>query len=158
MSTTLSKLWKGTKDGVKWILIQAGVLLAIGLLYYLGLLCYSLLTGMEFREALISYPIGGSGAYNWRTGLCIAIPIYSLLFGWWHAFFTKKSQRWTFVFPWLLLMVLFYLHVAHERDWAFQIITVDEYMLAGWMAPVLGILSHSILKRTKAGLDLDGIV
>ena len=148
MSTTLSKLWKGTKDGVKWILIQAGVLLAIGLLYYLGLLCYSLLTGMEFRE----------GAYNWRTGLCIAIPIYSLLFGWWHAFFTKKSQRWTFVFPWLLLMVLFYLHVAHERDWAFQIITVDEYMLAGWMAPVLGILSHSILKRTKAGLDLDGIV
>ena len=82
MSTTLSKLWKGTKDGVKWILIQAGVLLAIGLLYYLGLLCYSLLTGMEFRETLISYPIGGSGAYNWRTGLCIAIPIYSLLFGW----------------------------------------------------------------------------
>lgn len=83
MSTTLSKLWKGTKDGIKWFLIQAGVLLAISLLYYLGLLCYSLLTGMGFREALMSYPIGGSGAYNWLTGLCVAIPIYSLLFGWW---------------------------------------------------------------------------
>lgn len=83
MSTTLSKLWKGTKDGIKWFLIQAGVLLAIGLLYYLVLLFYSLLTGMGFRKALMSYPIGGSGAYNWLTGLCIAIPIYSLLFGWW---------------------------------------------------------------------------
>lgn len=147
MSTILSKLWKGTKDGIKWFLIQAGFLLAIGLLYYLGLLCYSLLTDMGFREALMSYPIGGSGAYNWRTGLCIAIPIYSLLFGWWHAFFTKKSQRWTYVFPWLLLMVLFYLHVAHERDWAFQIITVDHYMLAGWLAPAFGAIIQCFCKR-----------
>lgn len=145
MNNAIVKIWEGTKDGIKWFLIQAGILLAIGILYYLGLLSYSLLTGMEFREALMSYPIGGSGAYNWRTGLCIAIPIYSLLFGWWHAFFTKKSQRWTYVFPWLLLMVLFYLHVAHERDWAFQIITVDEYMLAGWLAPFYGIIVHGIV-------------
>ena len=159
MNNAIVKIWEGTKDGIKWFLIQAGVLLAISLLYYLGLYCYSLFSGIGFREVLMSYPLlGRAGAYNWRTGLCLAIPIYSLLFGWWHAFFTKKSQRWTYVFPWLLLMVLLYLHVAHERDWAFQIITVDEYMLAGWMAPVLGILSHSILKRTKAGLDLDGIV
>ena len=98
----------------------------------------------------MSYPLlGRAGAYNWRTGLCLAIPIYSLLFGWWHAFFTKKSQRWTYVFPWLLLMVLFYLHVAHERDWAFQIIMVDEYLLAGWSAPVIGIILHVLCKRTK---------
>ena len=144
MNNAIVKIWEGTKDGIKWFLIQAGILLAIDILYYLGLLSYSLLTGMEFREALISYPIGGSGAYNWRTGLCIAIPIYSLLFGWWHAFFTKKSQRWTYVFPWLILMVLFYLHVAHERDWAFQIITVDEYMLVGWMAPIYGIIVNGL--------------
>ena len=149
MPTTLSKLWKGTKDGIKWFLIQAGVLLAIGLLYYLGLLCYSLHTGMEFREALISYPIGGLGAYNWRTGFCMSIPIYSLLFGWWHAFFPKKEQWWTYVFPWLLLLVLFYLHVAQERDWYFQIITVDEYMLAGWLAPVLGIFLQCVLSGDR---------
>ena len=144
MSTTLSKLWKGTKDGIKWFLIQAGVLLAISLLYYLGLYCYSLFSGIGFREILMSYPLlGRAGAYNWRTGLCLAIPIYSLLFGWWHAFFPKKEQWWTYVFPWLLLLVLFYLHVAQERDWYFQIITVDEYMLAGWLAPVFGIILHS---------------
>ena len=150
MSTTLSKFWKGTKDGIKWFLIQAGVLLAISLLYYLGLYCYSLFSGIEFREVLMSYPLlCRTGAYNWRTGLCLAIPIYSLLFGWWHAFFTKKSQRWTYVFPWLLLLVLFYLHVAQERDWYFQVITVDEYMLAGWLAPVMGIILHVLCKRAK---------
>ena len=149
MNNAIVKIWEGTKDGIKWFLIQAGVLLAISLMYYLGLYCYSLFSGIGFREALMSYPIGGSGAYNWRTGLCVAIPIYSLLFGWWHAFFTKKSQRWTFVFPWLLLMVVFYLHVAQERDWAFQIITVDEYMLAGWLAPLFGIFIQLVSCRKK---------
>ena len=143
MNNEIVNIWEGTKDGIKWFLIQAGVLLAISLLYYLGLYCYSLFSDIGFREVLMSYPLlGRAGAYNWRTGLCLAIPIYSLLFGWWHAFSTKKSQRWTYVFPWLLLMVLFYLHVAHERDWAFQIITVDEYMLAGWLAPMFGIAAQ----------------
>ena len=150
MNNAIVKIWEGTKGGIKWFLIQAGVLLAISLLYDLGLYCYSLFSGIGFREVLLSYPLlGRAGAYNWCTGLCLAIPIYSLLFGWWHAFFTKKSQWWTFVFPWLLLMVLFYLHVAHERDWAFQIITVDEYMLAGWLAPVMGIVLHFLCKRAR---------
>ena len=69
MSTTLSKFWKGTKDGIKWFLIQAGVLLAISLLYYLGLYCYSLFSGIEFREVLMSYPLlGRAGAYNLTIG------------------------------------------------------------------------------------------
>ena len=150
MNNAIVKIWKGTEDGIKWFLIQAAVLIAISILYYLGLFCYSLISGIGFREVLMSYPLlGRAGAYNWRTGLCLAIPIYSLLFGWWHAFFTKKSQRWTYVFPWLLLLAIFYLHVAHERDWAFQIITIDEYMLAGWTAPVIGIILHVLCKRTK---------
>ena len=150
MNNAIVKIWKGTKDGIKWFLIQAAVLIAISILYYLGLLCYSLISGIGFREVLMSYPLlGRVGVYNWRTGLCLAIPIYSLLFGWWHAFFPKREQRLTIVFPWLLLLVLFYLHVAQERDWYFQIITVDEYMLAGWLAPVMGIILHVLCKRTK---------
>lgn len=150
MNNAIVKIWKGTKDGIKWFLIQAAVLIAISILYYLGLFCYSLISGIGFREVLMSYPLlGRAGVYNWRTGLCLAIPIYSLLFGWWHAFFPKREQRWTIVFPWLLLQVLFYLHVAQERDWYFQIITVDEYMLAGWLAPVMGIILHVLCKRAK---------
>ena len=143
MDSVITKIWDGTKKGLKWIAIQFLVIIAIGLLYYLGLFCYSLFTDMGFREAIMAYPLFGRvGPYDWQMGLCMSIPIYTLLFGWWHAFFTKKSQRWTCVFPWLLLMAIFYLHVAHERDWAFQIITLDEYMLAGWLAPVMGIILH----------------
>lgn len=150
MNNAIVNIWEGTKDGIKWFLIQAGVLLAISLLYCLELYCYSLFSGIGFREVLMSYPLlGRAGAYNWRTGLCLSIPIYSLLFGWWHAFFPKKEQWWTYVFPWLLLLVLFYLHVAKERDWYFQIITVDEYMLAGWLAPVMGIVLHFLCKRAR---------
>ena len=77
MNNAIVKIWEGTKDGIKWFLIQACVLLAISLLYYLGLYCYSLFSGIGFREVLMSYPLlGRAGAYNWRTGLCLAIPIY----------------------------------------------------------------------------------
>ena len=143
MDSVITKIWDGTKKGLKWIAIQFLVIIAIGLLYYLGLFSYALFTNMGFREAIMAYPLFGRvGPYDWQIGLCLSIPIYTLLFGWWHAFFPKKEQWWTYVFPWLLLLVLFYLHVAQERDWYFQIITVDEYMLAGWLAPVMGIILH----------------
>lgn len=146
MGSVINKIWDGTKKGLKWIAIQFLVIIAIELLYYLGLFGYALFTDIDLREALMLYPfLGKAGFYDWQAGLCMSIPIYSLLFGWWHAFFTKKSQRWTYVFPWLLLIAIFYLHVAHERDWAFQIITVDEYMLAGCLAPTLGLLLHCLL-------------
>ena len=145
MNTTITKLWDGTRKGLKWMAIQFLILLAVGLLYYLGLLAYARFTNLGLREALLAHPLfGKAGAYDWRAGLCLAIPVYSLLFGWWHAFFPGKERWWTYVFPWFLLMVLCCLHVAHERD-AFRIITVDRFLLAGWLAPLLGILLHCIL-------------
>ena len=149
MGSVINKIWDGTKKGLKWIAIQFLVIIAIGLLYYLGLFFYSLFTNMGLREAMMAYPLFGRvGPYDWQVGLCMSIPIYSLLFGWWHAFFPKKEQWWTYLFPWLLLLVLFYLYVAQERDWYFQIITVDEYMLAGWLAPMMGIILHLVLLRS----------
>ena len=131
MTPIIDKIWAGTKKGLKWIAVQFLVIMAIGLLYYLGLFCYSLLTDMGLREAIMAYPLFGRvGPYDWQVGLCMSIPIYTLLFGWWHAFIPKKEQWWTYVFPWLFLLVLFYLHVAQEREWYFQIITVDEYMVS----------------------------
>lgn len=145
MNLVLTKVWDGTLKGLKWMMIQFLILICVGLLYHLALLCYSLISDIGFREVLMSFPLfGKAGAYDWRLGLCLAIPIYSLLFGWWHAFFTKKSQRWTYFLPWLLLMAVSYLHVAQERDWYFQIITLDEYMLAGCLAPLFGILLYGI--------------
>ncbi len=150
MGSVINKIWDGTRKCLKWIAIQFLVIMAIELLYYLGLFGYALFTDMDLREALMLYPfLGKAGFYDWRAGLSMFIPIYTLLFGWWHAFFPKREQWWTYVFPWLLLLVLFYLHVAQERDWYFQIITVDEYMLAGWMAPVFGIFLQCVLSGDR---------
>ena len=149
MDSAITKIWDGTKKGLKWIAIQFLAIIAIGLLYYLGLFSYSLFSDMGFREIMMAYPLfGKAGAYDWWAGLCLSIPIYSLLFGWWHAFFPKKEQWWTYLFPWSLLLVFFYLHVAQERDWSFQIISVDGYMLAGWLAPMMGIILHLVLLRS----------
>ena len=41
MDSVITKIWDGTKKGLKWIAIQFLVIIAIGLLYYLGLFSYA---------------------------------------------------------------------------------------------------------------------
>ena len=81
------------------------------------------------------------------AGVLLAIPVYTLLFGWWNAFFPERKHWWTYIIPWLGFMMIFYLHVASGRDWDFQIISVDEYMLGGWLAPMIGRLIQALVAR-----------
>lgn len=65
MESVINKIWDGTKKGLKWIAIQFLVIIAIGLLYYLGLFCYSLFTDTGLREAIMAYPLFGRvGPYD----------------------------------------------------------------------------------------------
>ena len=32
-----------------------------------------------------------------------------------------------------------YLGIVQEHDWNFKIVTIDEYMLMGWLAPLYGL-------------------
>ncbi len=44
-----------------------------------------------------------------------------------------------------MIMLLAYLHVVQIRDWYFQIITVDDYMLGMWLAPAFGVVIQTPL-------------
>ena len=115
---------------IKWGLIQ-------GLFYLL----FSISEGICFG---ISH-----NAYNIDMALLIAIPCYTILFAFWYVFFNKKSQCWTFIIPWLILMLLFYLEIAWDRDWNFRIITIDAFMLYGWLSPIFGIITQGICLGIK---------
>lgn len=144
MNQTISNIWSGTKKGLKWIAIQYAVIVGLALLYYLGLCVYSFFVDATIREILMQNHLVGHSFYTWQTGLCIAIPIYTLLFGWWNALFPGRKHWWTYVLPWLVLMVIFLLTVVSARSWQFSMISADEYLLGGWLAPLFGIAVQSI--------------
>mgnify|MGYP001777718352 FL=1 len=55
--------------------------------------------------------------------------------------------------PYLLYASLVYLGIVGENDWNFQIVTIDEYMLMGWLAPVYGLFVLAFKKAIKKGLS-----
>lgn len=42
MNRIFQQIWSGTKKGLKWVAIQFAVIVGLAILYYLGLLVYSL--------------------------------------------------------------------------------------------------------------------
>ena len=146
MKLTINKLWLGTKKGLKWVAIQYAVIAGLALLYYLGLCVYSLFVDVTVREVLMRNPLIGHSFYTWQVGVVVAIPIYTLMFGWWNAFFPEQKHWWTYFVPWSVFVAIFFLHVVQGRGWHFKIITVDDYMLGGWLAPLIGLFIHVITR------------
>ena len=108
-----------------------------------------------YQELLLILPMSivqcfsgySHGSASWYTVVWMVIPFYTYLFGMWHSFFSRKEYRWTILFPWLFIILLVYLSIAENLDWNFRIITLDEYMLIGWLTPLLGICIHALWFR-----------
>ncbi len=156
MKQLMTKLWQAVKDSIKWILIQFAIIFAVVLLHRGGLYIWSLFSDYGFKELLLSHPIGSHSAYGWDNALLIAIPIYTILFSIWHTFINKKNQWWTILIPWTIYLCWVYLDIAKGLDWNIKIITVDEYILAGWLSPLYGALLQGLIiffQRKKAAKE-----
>lgn len=143
MNSIWKTFWQGIKNTVKWIVIQYLVIGLAILIYEAGLYFYSLKTGDTMRHLLSMYPLGSHGLYSFDVALLLAIPFYTTLFAFWQSFF-EKGKRWTYVFPWIIWMAIMFLIVAGGQEWRFKIITIDEYLLGGWLAPIYGISIQSL--------------
>lgn len=144
MKELLTKLWQAIKYSIKWILIQYAVIFCLSFLYYGSLYIWSLFTDYSFRDLSITHQIGGHTVYSWYTALLFTIPNYTVLFSFGYVLFNKRKQWWTILIPWVLNIGWVYLEIAKGLDWNYKIITVDEYMLAGWLSPLLGALLQGI--------------
>ena len=125
------KLWLGTQNWFKWALIQYFTYAIISFLICDGHIVFSL--------------VGNGGpAYNFDTGLIPAILVTSFLFAFWHSFFPEKRHWWTYIIPWAVIIIMGYLEEVYERGWYYQVITIDDYMLGMWLAPVFGALTQCV--------------
>ena len=138
-----TKLWRGIKASIKWILIQEAFIFGTELLIVFAIWLWARLTGADARDIYVNVKGGGFQVAQPDMALVALIPVYTTLFGLWHAFFPARKQWWTYIVPWGIFMVMVYLEIAWERDWNFKIITIDWWMLFGWLSPLFGVLLQS---------------
>ena len=67
-----------------------------------------------------------------RLSVDVCIVAYLLIFCTYYKVFPRKKLK-RFWIPYLLYMIGVYLYIVSENDWDFSIVTIDYYMLLGWL-------------------------
>ncbi len=68
----------------------------------------------------------------------ICIVAYLVIFYTYYKVFPRKKLKRAWV-PYLLHIVGVYLFIVSENGWYFSIVTIDRYMLLGWLLPLCGV-------------------
>lgn len=116
----LSKFFIGMIKGFKFFFIQILIWIAVEL--------FCNLLGYEFyweRFGILA------------LSLQICILTYTMLYSWFYSFAPIRLKN--IFIPYLIYASLVYLGIVQEHDWNFKIVTIDEYMLMGWLAPLYGL-------------------
>ncbi len=128
----------------KWWLIQFLFVIIYGVLDYV------------LSEVLMGWNTHGD-LTSW--GLWYGVALNTVLFAFWHAFFDKKRQWWTIIFPWLILLGLtLYLRID-DRNFRWD--PFDHYLILAWISPLFGMTIQCIwfgIKHIiKMNKDIDAV-
>lgn len=130
----LSKMYNGTTRGVRFFIVQMFVWTAI--------------------EALFgSLGGGGRSSFILYMSLQMCILAYTMIFSLFYSFVPFKHNLKGVFIPYILYASLIYLGIVEENNWNFKRVTIDCYMLMGWLAPIYGlcvlILQEKIKKKLR---------
>lgn len=123
----IKKLLTGIKLTAKWWLIQLLFVIIYGVIdNALGKLLFGWIPRVDFTI--------------W--GLWFGVALNTVLFAFWYALFDKKCKWWTFIFPWLILLVLTLLIRIGNSNFLWH--PFDHYLLLAWVSPLFGITIQCI--------------
>lgn len=122
----------------KWWLIQFLFVIIYGVLDYV------------LSEVLMGWNTHGD-LTSW--GLWYGVALNTVLFAFWHAFFDKKSQWWTIIFAWIILLGLTLL--LRIGDDNFRWAPLDHYLMLVWLSPLFGITIQCIWYGIKHLININ---
>lgn len=129
----LLKFFSGTIKGIKFFTIQIFMWIAIELFFYmLGFTVYW----------------GRFGILALSLQFCIFA--YTMIYSWYYSFIPIRLKN--IFIPYIIYASLVYLGIVQENDWNFKIVTIDQYMLWGWLIPLYGLLIFILKKVIKKWL------
>lgn len=119
-----------------------------GLRFFLIQMMVWLVLDLLIRMLGLNLYWGRFGILAFALQICIFT--YTLLYSWFYAFVPLKSFPKTFFLPYLIYMVLVYIGIVADHAWNFKIVSIDRYMMIGWLIPLYGaILFCAKWKCTK---------
>lgn len=117
----LLKFLTGTIKGIKFFFIQIFTWVVIETFFYLlGYNCHW----------------GRFGILALSLQICILT--YTMLYSWFYSFAPVRLKN--MLIPYIIYAGSVYLGIVQEHNWNFKIVTIDEYMLLGWFAPLYGLV------------------
>ena len=90
----------------------------------------------------LQYYWGRFGILAMALQFCMLV--YTLLYSWFYAFVPLKNFLTTAFIPYFIYMLFVYIGIVMEYDWNLKIVSIDEYMLMGWLAPLYGATLYCI--------------
>lgn len=85
-------------------------------------------------------------------GLMMCMVAYTMLFGWYFSFVPLKRGLKRIYIPYLIYAAIVYLGIVEGNDWNFRRVTIDDYMLMGWLAPLYGLFVLKLERKIKKKL------
>lgn len=73
------------------------------------------------------------------TSLQECIFAYSMIFSLFYSFASFKHNSRSVFIPYILYASLVYLGIVSANNWNFKMVTIDQYMIMGWLAPIYGL-------------------
>lgn len=91
----------------------------------------------------------GESVYFGRFGLegiiiVLCMFLYTMLYYCFKAFAPRLHPLLQIIIPYILYALMVYCEIVMENDWNFKIVTIDYYMLEGWLMPLYSLMIISL--------------
>ena len=77
--------------------------------------------------------------------------LYTMLFYWFKTFASHLRPLLQIIIPYIPYVIIVYLKIVSINDWNFKRVTIDSYMLEGWLMPLYSLmiicLEYTVKKR-----------
>ena len=84
----------------------------------------------------LSFGKYGIGGYYMACGMLL----YTILFYWFKTFFSHLRPLLQIIIPYIPYVIIVYLEIVSINDWNFKRVTIDSYMLDGWLMPLYSLM------------------
>ena len=84
--------------------------------------------------------------------MILCMLLYTMLFYWFKTFASHLSPLLQVIIPYIPYVIMVYLYIVSKNDWNFKRVTIDCYMLEGWLMPLYSLMIIGLERTVKKRL------
>lgn len=84
--------------------------------------------------------------------MVVGMFLYTMLFYWFKTFASHLRPLLQIIIPYIPYALMVYLKIVSRNDWNFKRVTIDYYMLEGWLMPLYSLMIIGLERAVKKRL------